>query len=402
MKEPKIPRNEQKRLEALFEYSILDTLPEKEYDDITFLASHICDTPISLISLIDENRQWFKSRHGLNAEYTARKLAFCAHAINDKDKIFIIPDSRKDERFFDNPLVTSDPFVIFYAGVPLVSEGGYPIGTLCVIDNVPRNLSDHQIEALNALSRQLCRILDKRKQAMEIQQLNRKLSNQNKKLKEFAKVAAHDIKSPVNNIISVCKQIEDNDLEHLNDDLKTYLGIVDNASHQLSELIDGILNHSLETSKTNDDAYEYFDIYSLINEVIQVSDPLKEARINIKGPKPYPIFTHRNSLYRIILNLLSNSIKYNDKEQIEIDINIGDRKDYSIIRVCDNGPGIPEKDQKKVFELFQTSCNKSRCGQKGTGIGLATVKTLVENMGGSIELSSQTGEGCCFEISLKK
>ena len=128
MKFPKIPDNEQQRLDALKEYSILDTLPEKEFDEITALASYICKTPISLISLIDDKRQWFKSKQGLSVNETAKEIAFCAHAINKPDEVFIIPDSRKDDRFHDNPLVTAAPFVIFYAGVPLKSENGLPLG----------------------------------------------------------------------------------------------------------------------------------------------------------------------------------------------------------------------------------------------------------------------------------
>ena len=158
MKKPEIPENEKERLKELKEYSILDTLPEQEYEEITQLASFISETPISLITLIDENRQWFKSHLGLEIKQSSRNDSFCAHAINDKDNILIIPDSRKDDRFHDNPWVLNEPKIIFYAGIPLISSNGYPLGTLCVIDSQPRELNDKQLKALKSISNQLIKL----------------------------------------------------------------------------------------------------------------------------------------------------------------------------------------------------------------------------------------------------
>ncbi|MFZ3231208.1 MAG: ATP-binding protein [Pseudobdellovibrio sp.] len=155
-------------------------MSEKDFDDITAIASQICDTPIALISLVDEKRQWFKSKVGLTAEETPREFAFCAHAILQND-VFIISDSSKDERFFDNPLATGAPHVRFYAGAPLLSPDGYPIGTVCVIDSKPRTLTAAQISAMSALSNQVTRLLE-----LKVQIKNANTTHQNMVIKETA------------------------------------------------------------------------------------------------------------------------------------------------------------------------------------------------------------------------
>ncbi len=168
MKTGKIPENEAQRLAALQQYEVLDTGAEEDFNDIVQLASQICETPISLITLVDSNRQWFKAKVGLDVPETSRDVAFCAHALTSDD-IFVVPDASKDDRFFDNPLVTDDPNVCFYAGMPLVTESGHALGTLCVIDHKPRTLTQTQLFTLRTLGKQVIKLLDLRLKVNNLQ-----------------------------------------------------------------------------------------------------------------------------------------------------------------------------------------------------------------------------------------
>jgi len=162
-----LPKNEVKRLKVLWQYDVLDTVPEEIFDDLTDLAAHICEAPVALISLVDENRQWFKSRVGMSTKETSRDISFCAHAILNDD-LLLISDATKDPRFHDNPLVTGPQRIRFYAGAPLVTPDGHALGTLCVLDKKPRKLRSEQQKALQVLARHVVTQLEIRRHAREL------------------------------------------------------------------------------------------------------------------------------------------------------------------------------------------------------------------------------------------
>lgn len=193
MKEAPKPKDEAARLAALREYDILDTLPEQAYDDITYLAAQICDTPVAIVSLVDEDRQWFKSHNGLDVTETPRNLALCAHAILDPGNLFVVEDTARDDRFADNPLVTTEPKIRFYAGAPLVTSKGHALGTLCVIDRKPRRLTESQEKTLRALARQVIAHLELRRTVAELERSTEELAELVRLLESQADVIERDL-----------------------------------------------------------------------------------------------------------------------------------------------------------------------------------------------------------------
>ena len=381
-------------------YSILDTLPESDYDNITKIAAEICGTPISLISLIDDKRQWFKSHHGLDATETPKEYAFCGHAINTPNDVFIVQDARKDERFYDNPLVTGDPHVIFYAGVPLVSEAGLPLGTLCVIDHKPNLLSQSQISSLSALSNQVINLLELRKSKQQLERTIMELEEKNEGLERFAVVAAHDLKTPLINISSLAQLFQNQYKDILDSEGLEMLEMIIGSSGNLIGLIDGLLQYSKSESLLREGKSDIelqmlrTDLEGLFNYDHQLKLVLKSDLTKIKA--------HKTALHQILINLITNAIKYHDKETVEIELGVSESDTHFLFYVKDNGPGIETIHQERIFKIFEKLAATDKFGVRGNGIGLATVKKIVEKLGGAIRVESDLGKGAKFIFSLEK
>lgn len=399
MQKPEIPTNEHERLSALRALQILDTFPEKEFDSITSLASFICKAPISIISFIDENRQWFKSIVGLGISETPREYAFCAHAINKPNELLIVENSLTDPRFVNNPLVTGTPEIRFYAGAPLVTTDGLALGTLCVIDLESREIDSEQKKALEILANQVMVQLELRKKMLEQEEIKLELEKSRHEAERFAHLVSHDIKAPLKGISGLAdmltKFIERNELGLLQQSL---MQIKEKADYAVN-LVDGILSHSL--SLGNAITKEWINANILLLEINTLCSAPPFVRF-YKKSEITELYTDKVLIEQILLNLITNAIKYNDKDIPEIEILINENSSSYIIEVADNGCGIPEAYQNRIFELFQTLGNKDRFGHSGTGIGLNTVKKLTEKLDGKIELNSTPNVGSRFTITLPK
>ncbi|ANH60976.1 sensor histidine kinase [Dokdonia donghaensis] len=397
MKKPVPPINEQERLKALRSYELLDTLPEEAYDTITKLASYICDTPISLVTLLDADRNFLKSRLGIEFSESPRDISFCGHAILTENPIFIVEDARVDERFQDNPLV-KDFKAIFYAGVPLKTQDGYALGTLCVYDHKPRTLDEKQQEALLGLAKQVILLFEARKKNIELQKSQQETTARNNRLEDFARLIAHDLKSPLSSIEGLVNLLTEDYAEDNDEDFTVFMEHLSTSTKSMRSYIDGLLEYYRADNLlvTKEDA-TLDTIVSEVKNLHKSSDVTITLNKNI-DLKAVPVV----AIEQVISNLIDNGVKYNTSEHPEITLGGTITKDFYSISVADNGVGIPEDKQAHIFEPFKTMGTNDRNGNKGTGMGLATVKKLVEALGGTITLDSTVGKGSIFTFTIRR
>lgn len=389
-----LPKNENQRLQALYDYEVLDTEAEDAFDNLTLLASEICGTPIALISLIDPNRQWFKSKVGLDAEETSRDIAFCAHAIN-QNEIFEIVDTLKDKRFSDNPLVTSSPNIRFYAGSPLITPQGHAIGTLCAISDKPMRLNDHQRKALKVLGHEVISQLELRSQIKQV-----KLANERKT--EFLATLSHELRTPLNAIISFSQlMLNDNEIR-LPEKHGKYLEHLNFSGKRLMALVNSILDlNRIEAGKMeiHCSKIECTEFIQTLRTSIAAMAEKKDIKLKFNHDiaSGTRFYIDESKLSQVALNIASNAIKFSAKGQ-HIEVNVFHSGNELTLIFKDNGVGISSQDIPKAFHKFQ-QVGENR-NQEGPGLGLMLSKSLVELMGGQIHLSSSVNNGTLVKITV--
>ncbi|KJD33012.1 hypothetical protein PK35_08570 [Tamlana nanhaiensis] len=397
-----IPINEPERLQAVKSYKLQKNQNDVNFNNITDLACSITQIPNALISIVEKDEVWFKSAKGMEICSSDRNLSFCSYAVASDKDVYIVENAKKDLKFINHPFVKdAEKPIVFYAGVCLKDKNDHKLGTLCVIDHKENTLNDEQIESLQLLSKQVVKLIELNKSNTKLKQTKRKLIKKNKMLKSFASQVAHDMKMPLANMILTTDILKSKYQKNIDDKGLSYLINIKDSSLSLSNYINNLLNY-YENSSVDKKNVTSFSFNQLLEEVIDILNIKVNCTINIPE-KDFDIVTNRAALELILLNLITNSLKYNDKPEIIIDIDLKtENENFNYVTVTDNGIGIPKEKQKKIFKLFSTVEETDRFGQKGHGIGLSTVKKLVTKLGGNISVKSAVGKGSCFSFSLKK
>ena len=382
--------NETQRMRALHSFNVLDTEPEQAFDDLTQIASTLSGCSMALVSLVDDSRQWFKSRRGLDAEETPREISFCGHAILSPNTVMQVPDATKDERFKNNPLVTGEPHIVFYAGAPLVTKGGMAIGTLCVLDREPKMLGPEQLAALQALARQVVAQLALSLSEVELQRSNEYLSN-------FTNIAAHDLRAPLRNIRQLLGFIEEDSEGLLPNGCVENLQVVQHRAQRMDAMVSDLLAYaSVESLQQERQGLDTMAIIEATAELVLPSD-----KFVVEMPDNLPSLFAAPAIADLVFrNILSNVVKHHDRDNGVISIGSSITNDGVSISITDDGPGIPLDQQDKIFHLFGTV--KSRDASDSSGMGLALVKKAMETAGGKVSVQSGEKRGTTFLLEWPK
>lgn len=399
MKPAPIPENEAHRLEHLELYRILDTPPEEAFDRITRIVAETIDVPIALVSFVDQERQWFKSKYGLAASETPRELAFCAHAILGNET-FVIEDASKDDRFADNPLVASGPLIRFYAGAPLKTTGGVNLGTLCAIDRYPRKLSENHRLLLEDLAHI---VVDEMELRLSLQKAMTRLAEEARLRtmhEDFIATVSHELRTPLTSIKGSLGLLEHGVAGELPKKAREMLAIASRNSDNLLRLINDFLDfQKMESGEMTfdfttvaagdllDKTCENMNGYAAENNV--TLDTVCDSVPSIIGDP--------TKLAQALTNLISNAVKFSPFDGI-VTIKLQKVGDTVCFDVTDRGPGVPEQFQSRLFDKFSQADSLNNA--KGTGLGLAITKAIVDAHNGSISFDTAHDIGTTFRMAI--
>ncbi len=400
---PALPADEPARLATLRGLGVLDTPPDPVLDELAHVASRICGTPIALVSLVDEARQWFKARVGLAAAETPRELAFCAHAIHGRG-LFEIADSHADPRFADNPLVTGPPHVRFYAGMPLVVDEA-ALGTLCVIDHVPRELTTDQRDALQALARAVASHLGMRRTQRELAAARDEAERLAAERARFLATMSHEIRTPMNGVLGALELLASQPLEGEGAELAE---VARASGERLMDLLDDVLDLSKLDAGAMALDCRPLDLVAELHGVVALLQPVARRkglllRLAATGSLAPGYVGDPLRIRQIVTNLVGNALKFTARGEVRITadaLHDGGHAERLEIAVTDTGIGIPPESLANLFQPFRQADASTARRYGGTGLGLAISRDLATLMGGTLTATSTVGAGSRFTLRL--
>ncbi|HEV2080743.1 MAG TPA: GAF domain-containing sensor histidine kinase [Allosphingosinicella sp.] len=397
---PPIPNQEEARLAALKRYQIEGVGREAAFDHATDLAAHLFEVPISLVSIVGAEEQRFKGATGLAAPCTSRDVSFCGHALHRTD-VLVVEDALKDERFFDNPLVTGDPHIRFYAGAPLLLGDGTIPGTLCLIDRKPRSFSREEEEDLTRLAKLVVVIIEMRLESIVAEERQHALARMKD---EFVAATSHELRTPLTSIAGSLGLLLAGAAGDLPERARRLVGIAHSNSKRLVGLVNDILDmDKLASGKMHLDS-DPVDVAQVLGETVEanggfaadhcvrlVSDPV---------PSGLKVLADHRRLLQVLTNLLSNAVKFSPKDGT-VTLSARESEEGRVrITVADKGRGIPEEFKSRIFSRFAQADASDEREKGGTGLGLAIVKEIVTQMGGAVSFDTALGEGTSFHVDL--
>lgn len=406
-----LPINEEKRIQDLYAYQILDTEEDQDFNHLVELAAFICQTDFSVINFIDKHRQWGKANFGLGDTTMVREGSMCAHTILQND-LFLVEDLLEDERFFDNPF-TIEAGIRFYAGAPIRSPKGYNLGALCVCHTQPKTLNEEQKNAIRKLTQQAGILLEVRKQNKELQRLaitERELKQEADAARaaqeQFLSTMSHEIRTPLNGIIGIVEILQ---TEAPKPEQQAYINTLQFASKNLLSIVNDILDYNKITSGSVMLEEVEFSLPKLVDEVRKTHDPkAKEKGICLKATLdkgvPEVVVADPTRLTQILNNLIGNAVKFTLEGSVSLHVKPITTTAQSVdllFEVKDTGIGFSKEQEQRIFEQFMQAHTGVNRQFGGTGLGLAITKKLVEAMGSCIQVASTPNVGSSFSFQLK-
>lgn len=393
-----IPFNDAQRLEALGAYGVLDTAPAAAFDCLTRLACRQFGVPMALVSLVDEHRQWFKSKQGLDASETPREVAFCAHAILSDDPLVVL-DATRDQRFAANPLVTDEPGIRFYAGAPLVTHHGFRLGTFCIIDLAPRaSFADEDIAALADFARAAMQILELQKLAKQYEDADIEDRIAAHARTDLVSTVAHEIRSPITTLAELADTLNSGIFGPLGDKRYEELsGLMAEAAQQVMAITDRTLE--LAASRAGDvqvreESISVRELFEKVRRFTCHSSRGCDRSIEFAGlTRDIVLLADRTFVTQMLTNLVINALKYSDAgAPVQLSVQVTGDGDLKLT-VNDSGIGMRPDQIDRALEPYARIENADRADPGGTGIGLSIVKRLIELHGGRLVIDSAEGAG---------